>query len=291
MSEKSGESKRRQRQINDVEYVSSAEAISILGVRRETLYTYVSRGLIKTVRSAGKKSSLYRKSDVEKLRSRAVARSGGPKVSQALRYGEPIAQTWISEITSHGPRYRGVLAQDLVRDGRSFEFASELIWSGVSRSRDVPWPAMPANAQIESLVKLAVQGAEVLTPLRVFSVVTTALSAFERSEEDLQVEGLAACRRLLQTLAGIAGIFGPQGKFSPPRDGEFIAQCVARGLGLEGRGEAVHAIDAALVLSAEHELSAPTFAARICASTGADLYACVATAMMTQSGPDRKSVV
>ena len=47
----------------------------------------------------------------------------------------------------------------------------------------------------------------------------------------------------------------------------------------------MRAIDAALVMSAEHELSAPTFAARICASTGADLHACVATAMLTQSGP------
>ncbi|RUP26390.1 MAG: hypothetical protein EKK45_16455 [Curvibacter sp.] len=39
------------------------------------------------------------------------------------------------------------------------------------------------------------------------------------------------------------------------------------------------------MMSAEHKLSAPTFAARICASTGADLHACVATAMPAQSGP------
>ena len=64
-----------------------------------------------------------------------------------------------------------------------------------------------------------------------------------------------------------------------------MAQCVARGLGLGDRPDAVRAIDAALVMFAEHELSAPTFAARICASTGADLHACVATAMLTQSGP------
>lgn len=124
-----------------------------------------------------------------------------------------------------------------------------------------------------------------ITPLRVLSILTTALSAFDRTEEDLQAEGLAAWRRLLQTLAGVAGIFGPKGKFLPPRDGEFIAQCIARGLGLEDQAQGVRAIDAALVLTAEHELSAPTFAARICASTGADLHACVAAAMMTQSGP------
>jgi citrate synthase len=275
---------RRRRQINDVEYVNSAEAIAILGVRRETLYTYVSRGFIKTMRPSGSKAKLYRKTDVEKLKSRAVARSGGPQVSHALRYGEPIAQTWISEITAQGPRYRGVLARDLVRDGRSFEFVSELIWTGVSRSRDVAWPALPESRWLEVRIKAALQAAEPVTPLKLLSMLTTSLSAFERADEDFQSAGVAASRRLLQALAGSSGAFGPKRRFMPPLEGEFIAQCLARGLGLGGRTEAVRALDAALVLSAEHELSAPTFAARICASTGADLHACVATAMLTQSG-------
>ena len=285
-NEDEGAQRRRRvpRQINDVDYVNSTEAISILGVRRATLYTYVSRGLIKTVRPTGMKTKLYRKADVEKLKSRAVARSGGPQVSHALRYGEPIAQTWISEITAQGPRYRGVLARDLVRDGRSFEFASELIWTGVRRTRDVAWPEWHESKRLISLVKMALQAAEPVTPQKLLSIVTTSLSAFESANEDLQATGFAACRRLLQALAGASGVFGRKGRFSPPREGEFIAQCVSRGLGLEDRPEVARALDAALVLSAEHELSAPTFVARICASTGADLHACVAAAMLTQSG-------
>lgn len=274
---------RRQRQINDVEYITSSAATSLLGVRRETLYTYVSRGLIKTV-AAGKKSKLYRKADVEKLKSRAVARSGGPKVSHQLRYGAPIAQTFISEITEDGPRYRGVLARDLVQDRRSFESASELIWTGVARGRDVPWPALTGVKRLDSLVQLTCQAAEPLTPLKLISMVTASLSAFERAEDDDQ-SSFAGCRRLLQTLAGTAGVFGPNKRFSPPLDGEFISHCLARGLGIGDQEDAVVALDAALVLSADHELSAPTFCARVCASTGADIHACVATAMLTQSGP------
>ena len=114
----------------------------------------------------------------KKLRSRAVERSGGPQVSQSLRYGEPIAQTWISEITAQGPRYRGVLARDLVRDGRSFEFASELIWTGLPRTRDVPWPAPPDARVPESLVRMALQSAEHVTPLKLLAMLTTSLSAF-----------------------------------------------------------------------------------------------------------------
>jgi citrate synthase len=39
------------------------------------------------------------------------------------------------------------------------------------------------------------------------------------------------------------------------------------------------------VVSADHELNASTFAARVAASAGADLYACVGAALATVSGP------
>ena len=47
----------------------------------------------------------------------------------------------------------------------------------------------------------------------------------------------------------------------------------------------VAAVDEALVLSADHELNASSFTARVAASAGADLYACVAAALATMSGP------
>ena len=47
----------------------------------------------------------------------------------------------------------------------------------------------------------------------------------------------------------------------------------------------VAAVDAALVLCADHELNVSSFTARIAASAGADLYACVAAALATMSGP------
>jgi citrate synthase len=49
------------------------------------------------------------------------------------------------------------------------------------------------------------------------------------------------------------------------------------------RGE--RAINRMLVLAADHELNASTFAARVAASTRADVYACVSAALATLSGP------
>jgi citrate synthase len=48
----------------------------------------------------------------------------------------------------------------------------------------------------------------------------------------------------------------------------------------------VKAIDAALVLCADHELNVSTFAARVAASAGADVYACLLAALATLSGPE-----
>lgn len=72
-----GESGRR---VNDVDYVRRDEALAMLGIKKESLYTYVSRGLIKTLTEPGRRTSLYRKSDLEKLSTRVGAKGGGAPV-------------------------------------------------------------------------------------------------------------------------------------------------------------------------------------------------------------------
>jgi citrate synthase len=59
---------------------------------------------------------------------------------------------------------------------------------------------------------------------------------------------------------------------------------VAHALGTHG-DEPLRAIEHALVLSADHELNPSTFAARVVASAGSDLYACISAALSAMSGP------
>lgn len=47
----------------------------------------------------------------------------------------------------------------------------------------------------------------------------------------------------------------------------------------------VRALDVSLILYAEHEFNASTFAARVCASTGSDFYSCIVAAIGTLRGP------
>src|SRR5262245_36446680 len=104
------------------DYVSSRDALRILQVKRQTLYSYVSRGLIRRRVMPGHRTSYYNREDIHRLKSRSLARSGhGPAAASAMYWGEPVLETSITEITPAGPRYRDFLALDLVKSNRSFE--------------------------------------------------------------------------------------------------------------------------------------------------------------------------
>src|SRR6185503_6347410 len=99
------------------DYVSSRDALRILDVKPQTLYSYVSRGLIRRRVKPGHRTSYYNREDINRLKSRSVARSGhGPAAASAMYWGEPVLETAITEITPDGPRYRERLAMDLARD-------------------------------------------------------------------------------------------------------------------------------------------------------------------------------
>src|SRR3954471_16640255 len=122
------------------DYVSSREALEILQVKRQTLYSYVSRGLIRRRVQPGRRTSYYNREDIHRLKSRSVARSGhGPAAASAMYWGEPVLETSITEITPSGPRYREFLALDLARSSRSFESVAEYLWTGDFPSSEVNW--------------------------------------------------------------------------------------------------------------------------------------------------------
>jgi citrate synthase len=64
-----------------------------------------------------------------------------------------------------------------------------------------------------------------------------------------------------------------------------VAAVLARSLGARERPEVLQALNSALVLIADHELNPSSFAARVAASAGADLYASVSAGLATLSGP------
>ena len=80
--------------------LSARDAASLLGVKLPTLYAYVSRGQIQSVRGQGR-ARRYRRGDVERLMHRRAVRRGDtqPLVAGALSWGPPVLDSSISEVT------------------------------------------------------------------------------------------------------------------------------------------------------------------------------------------------
>ncbi|HUL71073.1 MAG TPA: citrate/2-methylcitrate synthase [Gemmatimonadales bacterium] len=72
---------------------------------------------------------------------------------------------------------------------------------------------------------------------------------------------------------------------SPRKGMSFAANCLRMLSGAEPDPEAAADFDAALILRADNELNPSTFAARVTAATGADVFAGVAAATAALSGP------
>ena len=240
-----------------------------------TLYAYASRGLITSLPRDGEHARLYSSDDVERLRTRHAARSGhGPVAAAALRFGEPVLETRISDVGRDGPRYRGLLATDLCRAGVSFERVAELLWTG--QLPEAPGAALELRgdrARIWSLLA----GHAALPKMALI------LSALALADEDRHAASDAAelgrARALFHCLAE-APARRPRRVQAKAR----VAGTLLAALRVPPNSSLLESVDRALVLCAEHELNASTFAARVAASAGADLYACLGAAVNTLSG-------
>jgi citrate synthase len=249
------------------EFLDSRRAAAFLGVQARTLYAYASRGLVARVR-AGRRSR-YSRADLERLKARHDARAGhGPVAGAALHWGEPVLATRISAVEPDGPYYRGYSASELARRGTPFPEVCELLWTGRLAPSPAPAGSLPGRPPAADPV------------LRLIEV---ALAGLRRSSAPF---GLAPdlervrARRIVLAFASVAGPRRPRAVASRLADPAALL-LESFGAPLDGTLLA----NAALVLCADHELNASTFAARVAASTGADLQACLVAALATFLGP------
>lgn len=257
------------------DYLTRDEALSRLGIKRSTLYTYVSRGWIKSVPSDASRSHLFSREDVERIRGRGLAHAGDIAPSEtAMRWGPPVIPTRITQITPEGPRYRGRGVLELARAGYSFEAVAQLLWSGTWEDGKLAWD-LPARTPREPLPEsMAIQ--------KRFAAAVLALAGTRREVEGGETLRIAqeiiAC--MVQECDALAA--KPARKGAPPS--ASIALRLALALGVKPAPGTLYALNAALVLCADHELSPSVLVARVTASSGADLYACVAAAVCAHSG-------
>lgn len=241
-------------------WLPAADALALLKVRPQTLYANVSRGRIRTrPDAADPRRSLYHRDDVQRLAARRQGRrSDAVLAGEAIQWGEPVLASAISTVMAGRLYYRGQDACALA-DAGTLEQVSALLWDGPAMPFAAPAPPVPAS----STAPLA--GA------------MTALALRAAADPPSRGRGRPA---LLQEAAGLMGLLADA--LAGPARGALLHERLAAAW---RRPKAADTIRRALVLLADHELNASTFAARVTASTGASLAASVLGGLAALSGP------
>ncbi len=258
-------------------WINATEATRVLGVKRQTLYAYASRGLVRSVADGTSRARLYAQDDVERLKARSGARAGhGAVAAGALRWGEPVLETQVGTIDARGPIYRGAIAIELVDAGSTFEDICALLWN--------------APYQVPAQRDFGMRGAALRSALRAgaepFDAMLLAAASFAASEP--RAETLEVTRRraplLVRRLIAASALSRGTAAVHASLEATGAARALLLALGGRTTATAIRAVEAALILAADHELNASTFAARIAASAEANLAACLVSALATLSG-------
>jgi excisionase family DNA binding protein len=90
-------------ELNGESYLNGHEASNLLGIKLTTLYTYVSRGVLKSYKQGIKRQSLYKQADLEALlrlhSSDDVMPSPAHDSADIRRASElPHAEDWVPDI-------------------------------------------------------------------------------------------------------------------------------------------------------------------------------------------------
>ncbi len=247
-----------------------AQACKRLGIKPQTLYAYVSRGLLTRTLADDGRSSLFAANELE-----ALARRGRPRI-QPVGAVDVSLGTAITELRLDGLSFRGHDAVPLTRR-HSFESVAELLWTG-TLNPSARWDELK---QPHPLVRRVAA----LLPDRCFGVerfvaVASALAPTQPLRVDLSPANVVRLARLL-----IASFV-----HALPAVGRSKATSLAHALWprlstLPASTARVAALDSALGLLADHELASSTFAARVAASTRADPFFAIIAGFGTLAGP------
>jgi len=193
---------------------------------------------------------------------------------------------------------RGVLAyygydiHDLAR-GASFEEVCYLLWHGRLPNRgelgDLKSQLAAARAVPEPILRLMKQlpSSDGMDALR---TLTSALGQYDPDAGDnSQAANYRKAIRLTAQLGSIVATYGRMqaggGPIAPDPALGHAANFLYMLTGTRPNALSTHAFDVALVLHADHELNASTFAARVAAATLTDMYSAIVAAIGTLKGP------
>jgi len=243
--------------MNEGGLVDAVEAAARLGVKRQTLYAYVSRGILHRQVALDGRTSLFDPAELEAVRQGKRDRTEGE-----LR---TVIATAVTRVSDDGLLIRGHDLIALVSEQMGFTAIADLLWL---TPEDEPWP------DPEPALTTSITGIDGLRTL------LAASSASDPLRHDLSPHSVrAAGRRMITAMAyGMPAM-------AKGRDRSIATALWRRLTRRRGSPKERATLDVALALLCDHGLAASTFAARIAASVRADPYSVVGSGLGVIGGP------
>jgi citrate synthase len=189
--------------------------------------------------------------------------------------------------------YRGIDIHELAVHS-TFEETTYLLWNGIIPNefalREFQSQLSLARGLDFRIVDLLRSIPASATPMEVLRTAVSALSFYDADEKDNSHEAnVRKCFHLTAQMAMIVAIYDRLRKgleiVPPDRSLNHAANFLWMLNGIKPSETAVKTMDMALVLHAEHELNASTFAARVIAATLSDVHSAVTGAIGALKGP------
>ena len=252
-------------------YLSAQDAARQLGISTATLYSYVSRGLLRSVASEGKtRAKRYIAEDVERLKKKqSIRRNPEKSAEMALNFGSPVLDSSITLIKNGRLFYRGQDAIALAKT-EQFEAIAALLWANDLTKHKLLFPPTNLPKLTETAAKLPV--------IERFQTVLTHAAPQDLAAYGFSADAVANTGARILHLLACSAINISSAEFD-----SSIAQTLQQAW-LPDQPKARPLIEAALIISADHELNVSAFTARCIASARATPYAAVIGGLSALSG-------
>ena len=203
--------------------------------------------------------------------------------------------TRISSIIDDHLSYAGYDISEFMNNKASFEEVIYLLWNGhLPTQMELKYfeAELRKNYDISDAVEqcILIQSRPHLHPMSVLRSTVSLLGVYnvdaeERSMEAVYQQSIELMAKLPTIITTFARLRTGKMPLKPRKDLGFAANFLYMLNGVEPSEIEIEAMNKTLILHADHELNASTFAARVCASTLTDIYSCVTTAIGALKGP------
>jgi len=260
--------------VNKQRFMTARQAASALGISPATLYSYVSRGMLRSERVPGDpRIRHYREEDVRRIVERKEFRKNPAKAAAGgLHWGSPVLESSLTLINQGRLFYRGNDAIELAQHTTVEEVAS-LLWIGDSSQAGQLFARESLELPQKTLT-LFNKNSD-LGPIGRCQQVLSLAGASDLSAPNLTAAAVAKTgARILRLLFSVVC----RTSVSTPLDAALARKWMPK------RIAGARAIRAALILCADHELNVSAFTARCIASAQATPYEVVVGALAAFSG-------